>query len=95
VGMCWYVLWHFFCFETPATHPTISQAERIFIEESIGEAGPVRAGPMVNDHLQYFFNQVERHISSTFIFHSSFFPSFQRFWTGHLLLFTLTIKTTA
>ncbi|XP_055336533.1 vesicular glutamate transporter 1-like [Paramacrobiotus metropolitanus] len=46
LGILWYVLWHFFCFEKPATHPTITQAEKIFIEESIGEQSGFSHGPM-------------------------------------------------
>ena len=38
VGLVWFVFWWFFSHERPATHPSISEEERVFIEESIGEA---------------------------------------------------------
>ncbi|XP_070568588.1 vesicular glutamate transporter 2.1-like isoform X2 [Ptychodera flava] len=38
LGILWSMSWFFFIYETPATHPTITEAERIYIEESIGES---------------------------------------------------------
>jgi ACS family sodium-dependent inorganic phosphate cotransporter-like MFS transporter 6/7/8 len=38
IGMIWSVYWWHFSYERPAIHPKISEAERIYIEESIGEA---------------------------------------------------------
>ncbi|XP_002739690.1 vesicular glutamate transporter 3-like [Saccoglossus kowalevskii] len=38
VGVLWSISWFFIIHETPATHPTITEAERIHIEESIGES---------------------------------------------------------
>ncbi|GFQ87645.1 vesicular glutamate transporter 2.2, partial [Trichonephila clavata] len=35
-GIIWYFFWTWFTFEKPACHPTISQAELIYIENSIG-----------------------------------------------------------
>ena len=37
LGVIWSVIWWFFSHERPGTHPTISDAERIYIETSIGE----------------------------------------------------------
>jgi len=37
VGMLWATLWHFYSYERPATCNSISEQERIYIEESIGE----------------------------------------------------------
>lgn len=37
VGMLWYIFWLWLSFEKPSKHPTITQAELIYIEESIGE----------------------------------------------------------
>lgn len=37
VGMGWFVFWWLFSYERPATCNSISEEERIFIEESIGE----------------------------------------------------------
>lgn len=36
--MVWFVIWWFFSYERPATCPSITEAERIYIEESIGES---------------------------------------------------------
>jgi ACS family sodium-dependent inorganic phosphate cotransporter-like MFS transporter 6/7/8 len=38
VGMIWLVFWWLFSYERPANCPTISEEERIYIEESIGES---------------------------------------------------------
>ena len=38
IGIMWFVVWWFFSYERPATCNTISEKERIFIEESIGES---------------------------------------------------------
>ena len=35
-GIIWYVAWLWLSFEKPCKHPTISQEELIYIEESIG-----------------------------------------------------------
>lgn len=37
MGTLWYVSWLWLSFEKPSKHPTISQQELIYIEESIGE----------------------------------------------------------
>ncbi|XP_015911653.1 vesicular glutamate transporter 1 isoform X2 [Parasteatoda tepidariorum] len=36
-GIIWYVFWMWLSFERPSTHPTITQAELIYIENSIGK----------------------------------------------------------
>ncbi|CAL1279418.1 unnamed protein product [Larinioides sclopetarius] len=36
-GMVWYLFWMWLSFEKPCVHPTITQAELIYIEESIGK----------------------------------------------------------
>ncbi|CAF4342709.1 unnamed protein product [Rotaria socialis] len=41
IGMIWSVYWWHFSYERPAIHPKISEAERIYIEESIGEASSI------------------------------------------------------
>lgn len=38
VGLIWSVHWWHFSYERPAIHPKISEEERVYIEESIGEA---------------------------------------------------------
>lgn len=37
VGTIWYLAWLFLVFDSPAQHPRISQAERKFIEDSLGK----------------------------------------------------------
>uniref|UniRef100_A0A8C6S702 Solute carrier family 17 member 6b n=1 Tax=Neogobius melanostomus TaxID=47308 RepID=A0A8C6S702_9GOBI len=37
-GIFWYCFWIFVSYESPADHPTISDEERCYIEESIGES---------------------------------------------------------
>lgn len=37
VGMTWFVIWWFYSYERPGTCNTITDEERVFIEESIGE----------------------------------------------------------
>lgn len=37
-GIVWYVFWILVSYESPAEHPTITDEERLYIEESIGES---------------------------------------------------------
>uniref|UniRef100_A0A673XJN9 Solute carrier family 17 member 6 n=2 Tax=Salmo trutta TaxID=8032 RepID=A0A673XJN9_SALTR len=37
-GIFWYMFWILVSYESPAVHPTITQEERVYIEESIGES---------------------------------------------------------
>lgn len=41
VGIIWSVYWWYFSYERPAIHPKISEHERVYIEESIGEASSI------------------------------------------------------
>uniref|UniRef100_A0A4W4E4S7 Major facilitator superfamily (MFS) profile domain-containing protein n=1 Tax=Electrophorus electricus TaxID=8005 RepID=A0A4W4E4S7_ELEEL len=47
-GIVWYMFWILVSYESPAEHPTISDEERCYIEESIGESakllGPAEVG---------------------------------------------------
>uniref|UniRef100_A0A8C7MQ76 Solute carrier family 17 member 6 n=1 Tax=Oncorhynchus kisutch TaxID=8019 RepID=A0A8C7MQ76_ONCKI len=47
-GIFWYMFWILVSYESPAVHPTITQEERVYIEESIGESaklmGPAEVG---------------------------------------------------
>lgn len=36
--MVWYMFWILVSYESPADHPTITDEERTYIEESIGES---------------------------------------------------------
>jgi MFS transporter, ACS family, solute carrier family 17 (sodium-dependent inorganic phosphate cotransporter), other len=49
IGVLWSLCWFIFIFETPAKHPRISQEEKRYIEESIGEFFSM-------SHLKYFKN---------------------------------------
>ena len=35
-ALVWYAAWEYIAYDTPANHPTISKAERFYIEDSIG-----------------------------------------------------------
>lgn len=37
-GVLWYCFWILVSYESPAAHPTITEEERKYIEESIGES---------------------------------------------------------
>ena len=37
-GIVWFVFWLFLAYSSPASHPRISHAERVYIETSIAEA---------------------------------------------------------
>ncbi len=41
IGIIWSVYWWHVSYERPAIHPKISESERIYIEESIGEASSI------------------------------------------------------
>ncbi|XP_064482484.1 vesicular glutamate transporter 2-like [Ornithodoros turicata] len=40
-GVTWYMFWLWLSFEKPARHPTITQAEQIYIENSLGQVNQV------------------------------------------------------
>ena len=35
-ALIWYAVWEYVAYDSPAKHPTISKAERFYIESSIG-----------------------------------------------------------
>ena len=51
-GVLWYCFWVLVSYESPAAHPTITEEERVYIEESIGTSTlnttPVTVGPRVS-----------------------------------------------
>ncbi|CAJ0968605.1 unnamed protein product [Ranitomeya imitator] len=47
-GLMWYMFWILVSYESPAQHPTISEEERKYIEESIGESTSFMNPLMVN-----------------------------------------------
>lgn len=49
----WYIFWVLVSYESPAEHPTITDEERCYIEESIGESakllGPAEVREIMKD----------------------------------------------
>lgn len=45
----WYVFWILVSYESPAEHPTITDEERCYIEESIGESAKLLGPAEVKD----------------------------------------------
>uniref|UniRef100_A0A673HRL5 Vesicular glutamate transporter 2.2-like n=1 Tax=Sinocyclocheilus rhinocerous TaxID=307959 RepID=A0A673HRL5_9TELE len=62
-GIVWYMFWILVSYESPADHPTITDEERTYIEESIGESAKLLGANEVRDilcvpriyHLLYHF----------------------------------------
>lgn len=67
LSLLWYVLWLVFVFDSPSRHPRISNKEKKFIEEAIGQLSGKKSG---DDELVYFdsfpvtFKQKIIHIQS-------------------------------
>ncbi|CAF4376319.1 unnamed protein product, partial [Rotaria sp. Silwood2] len=55
VGIIWSGYWWYFSYERPAIHPKISEAERVYIEESIGEASSIANKTWVKPPWRCFF----------------------------------------
>lgn len=55
VGIIWFSFWYFNSYERPATCPTISEKERIFIEESIGESSSLASKMWIRPPWKAFF----------------------------------------
>lgn len=55
VGMIWFVFWWFFSYERPAICPSISEEERIYIEESIGESSSLATKLWIRPPWKAFF----------------------------------------
>ena len=53
VGVIWFVFWWFFSHERPATCPTITEEERIYIEESIGETSSLASKVILITTLEF------------------------------------------
>jgi ACS family sodium-dependent inorganic phosphate cotransporter-like MFS transporter 6/7/8 len=58
VGLIWFVAWWFFSHERPATHPTISEAERVYIEEAIGETSSLASKMWISPPWRAFFTSM-------------------------------------
>ncbi|MBN3300539.1 VGLU1 protein, partial [Amia calva] len=78
-GLFWYLFWVLVSYESPAVHPTITEEERKYIEESIGEG----AGLM--NPLQKFKTPWRKFFTSMPVY-AIIVANFCRSWTFYLLL---------
>lgn len=51
-GIFWYMFWILVSYESPAEHPTITDEERCYIEESIGESAKLTGPAEVKGHFK-------------------------------------------
>ncbi|XP_040575340.2 vesicular glutamate transporter 3 [Lepeophtheirus salmonis] len=79
-GMIWYVVWLWLAFEKPASHPSISPREQLYIEQSIG-SGPGQSQPTV-------FNTPWKKVFTSLPVWAIIVANFARSWTFYLLLIT-------
>ncbi|ESO86939.1 hypothetical protein LOTGIDRAFT_128007 [Lottia gigantea] len=77
LGLLWTVIWWFFSFERPSTHPTISEAEKIYIETSIGENTSVILKDVKTPWLKFF---------TSMPVYAIMVANFCRSWTFYLLI---------
>ncbi|XP_056383781.1 vesicular glutamate transporter 2 [Hyla sarda] len=78
-GLVWYLFWILVSYESPATHPTISDEERTYIEESIGESANLM-GAMEK------FKTPWRKFFTSMPVYAIIVANFCRSWTFYLLL---------
>ncbi|CAH2325647.1 vesicular glutamate transporter 2 [Pelobates cultripes] len=78
-GLVWYMFWILVSYESPAKHPTITDEERIYIEESIGESANLM-GP-----LEKFKTPWKKFFTSMPVY-AIIVANFCRSWTFYLLL---------
>ncbi|XP_018418519.1 PREDICTED: vesicular glutamate transporter 2 [Nanorana parkeri] len=78
-GIVWYFFWILVSYESPATHPTISEEERTYIEESIGESANLMGG------LEKFKTPWRKFFTSMPVY-AIIVANFCRSWTFYLLL---------
>jgi len=55
VGIIWSIYWWYYSYERPAIHPKITEEERIYIEESIGEACSISNKTWIKPPWRSFF----------------------------------------
>ncbi|CAF4605514.1 unnamed protein product, partial [Didymodactylos carnosus] len=55
VGMIWFCFWWYLSYERPAICPTITEVERIYIEESIGESSSIANKTWIKPPWMKFF----------------------------------------
>ncbi|CAF1395391.1 unnamed protein product [Adineta ricciae] len=58
IGILWSIGWWYVSYERPAIHPKISEEERIYIEESIGEASSVANKSWIKPPWRSFFTSM-------------------------------------
>lgn len=78
-GMVWYIFWLLVSFESPAKHPTITEEEKTYIEEAIGEGGNLM-NPLVK------FKAPWRKFFTSMPVYAIIVANFCRSWTFYLLL---------
>uniref|UniRef100_A0A8C6L6L9 Solute carrier family 17 member 7 n=1 Tax=Nothobranchius furzeri TaxID=105023 RepID=A0A8C6L6L9_NOTFU len=76
-GILWYCFWILVSYESPAAHPTITEEERKYIEESIGESA---------QHSVTKFNTPWRAFFTSMPVYAIIVANFCRSWTFYLLL---------
>uniref|UniRef100_A0A672H8P8 Solute carrier family 17 member 7 n=1 Tax=Salarias fasciatus TaxID=181472 RepID=A0A672H8P8_SALFA len=76
-GVMWYCFWILVSYESPAAHPTITDEERKYIEESIGESA---------QHTVTKFNTPWRAFFTSMPVYAIIVANFCRSWTFYLLL---------
>ncbi|TSK19955.1 Vesicular glutamate transporter 2.1 [Bagarius yarrelli] len=78
-GLVWYMFWILVSYESPAEHPTITDEERCYIEESIGESAKL-LGPAEK------FKTPWRKFFTSMPVYAIIVANFCRSWTFYLLL---------
>ncbi|XP_048014254.1 vesicular glutamate transporter 2.2 [Megalobrama amblycephala] len=78
-GIVWYMFWILVSYESPADHPTITDEERTYIEESIGESAKL-LGPSEK------FKTPWRKFFTSMPVYAIIVANFCRSWTFYLLL---------
>uniref|UniRef100_A0A7N6BNS9 Vesicular glutamate transporter 1 n=1 Tax=Anabas testudineus TaxID=64144 RepID=A0A7N6BNS9_ANATE len=76
-GVMWYCFWILVSYESPAAHPTITEEERKYIEESIGETA---------QHTVTKFNTPWKSFFTSMPVYAIIVANFCRSWTFYLLL---------
>ncbi|XP_074077169.1 vesicular glutamate transporter 3 [Macrotis lagotis] len=77
-GIIWYMFWLMHAYECPASHPTISEEERTYIETSIGEGTNLMSLDKFNTPWKRFFTSMP--------VYAIIVANFCRSWTFYLLL---------
>uniref|UniRef100_A0A4W3JBX6 Solute carrier family 17 member 6a n=1 Tax=Callorhinchus milii TaxID=7868 RepID=A0A4W3JBX6_CALMI len=78
-GIVWYMFWILVSYESPAAHPTITEEERTYIEESIGESANLFGG------IDKFKTPWRKFFTSMPVY-AIIVANFCRSWTFYLLL---------